>query len=95
MGPLPLSIHIATKVIWLLKYRMTLQEIMLYTICKMEPAFIWFFDLVTIDVHAHVVSLQHVFGGGEGAVFIIIIENIESQATSFTTIPTPSPSKIF
>lgn len=29
-----------------------------------------------------------------GAVLIVIMKNIEPQATSFTTIPTPSPSKI-
>lgn len=67
MGPLPLSLHIATKVISLLKYRRFLQEIMLYTICKTLPAFIWFLDLVIINVHLPVVSLQHIYGGWGGS----------------------------
>lgn len=43
----------------------------------MVPAFIWFLALVVINIHVPVVSLQHIYGGW-GAVFFIIMENIES-----------------
>lgn len=64
---------------------------------KVVPAFIRFLDVVIINFHMHVLSQQQIYDSREETgwrLFFIIIENIESWATSLTTAPAPSLSKI-